>query len=163
MKCYDYMISALKLLTGSHLNRVVELGCNDGSLALECLGNLPRYIQWDGYDINENYIKQSKQHPRYTPHLLDKQLWEMNLPQFDVFVSSHTIEHLYSDEVEALARWLPSHARFLALCVPLRPDHGRLHADHILDKGSDWLVSLLEQWGFSLVWQVKGWFGWFKR
>ena len=160
MKCYDYIISTLKL---AQPNTVVELGCNDGSLAVECLGNLPRYVQWIGYDIHKAFIDKSKQHQRYRPVLLEKQLWEYDLPTFDTFVSSHTIEHLYSDEVESLARWLSKRARFLVLCVPLRPDHGRLHADHILDKGSDWLVKLLEDCGFSLVWQIKGWFGWFKK
>lgn len=161
MKCYDYMISALKLMPNA--NSIVELGCNDGSLAIECLGNLPRYVQWIGCDIHKAFIEKSKQHPRYKPILLEKQLWEHDLPRFDVFVSSHTLEHLYSDEVEKLVKWLSKRTRYVAICVPLRPDQGRIHADHILDKGSDWMVKLFNDNGFKLIWEIKGWFGWFKR
>ena len=64
MKCYDYIVSALKLIQPT---TVVELGANDGSLAIECLGNLPRYVQWIGYDIHSRFIEQSKTHPRYKP------------------------------------------------------------------------------------------------
>jgi predicted SAM-dependent methyltransferase len=83
------------------------------------------------------------------------------LDSFDVFVSSHTLEHLYAEEIEQLTEWLSRKTRYVIVSVPLLKDRGIVKGNHVLDKGSVWLKRTLKENGFSLIWDCGQWFGWF--
>ena len=85
---------------------------------------------------------------------------------FDVFFSSHTLEHLYSEDVEALINWLSTRAKYLLLIAPMGRKSTPLSPKrplHIMDKGSLWMAEKLKEVGFKSVWETHRWFGWFKR
>ena len=165
LKCYNHILAVLTLLSHSRCTRIVELGCGDGSLAVACLTNLhtQQPLEWVGYDISPYFIQNAKRHEQFIPCLLEDQIWNLNIPRFDVFVSSHTLEHLYSDEVEKLVAWLSSHAKYAVVCVPLRPDKTAVGANHILDKGFIWLRELFVRAGFRIIWDTGRYFGWYEK
>ena len=159
--CYTHIISALQLLSHYHCKTIVELGCNTGDLAVKCLENLAWEPTWTGYDISKYFIEKSVTHNRYHPVLLDAQLWNTDLPKFDIFVSSHTLEHLYPDEIKKLAVWLEKHTRFLVFCLPAAWSYSRVHHHHVNPKGIEWLRDLLLATGFRLVFHTAHYFGWY--
>lgn len=168
---FDQIIAVFKLLQFSNIQTVVELGCNDGGLAVECLRELPYSLVWTGYDIVPQHIERSRYHPNYKSILLEKYLWEMDdVKPFDVFVASHVLEHMHPEEIQALAQWLSLRAKYLILIAPLgvlatsssTPEHTK-RSGHILTKGSIWVSDVLLSFGFKPVWQTTKWFGWFKK
>lgn len=160
--CYDSVFSALMLLSKRYRGglRVVELGCNDGSLAVACLNKLYNRCSWHGYDINPYWINHSKQHKRYTATLLSDQIWKLRL-QFGVFVSVHTLEHLYPDEVSQLIKWLKhQHCNSIIVCVPLGV--GAINEqNHVLHKDETWLRNQFVKEGFTVLWECGTYFGWY--
>jgi len=160
-KCYPHIQSALTLLSHSRCRVIAELGCHNGNLAAACLLNLPEYWIWHGYDIVEP--QHMREHPRFVFHHLTSQIWDADIVEFDVFVSSHTIEHLYADEVEQLIHWLSGRCRHVVLCVPLRRGVGDLKGWHVLKPGYEWLTRLMVESGFHPIWTCGGWFGWFQH
>lgn len=161
-KEYPMILGALQLMQHSPCNikTVVELGCADGALAVQCLNDLPNHMSWTGYDIAKQWIAKSLEHPRYKPILLRNWLWKLKLSRFDVFVSSHTIEHLFPDELQRLAEWLSDQARYVVLAVP---SPHIVQGQHVLGKSSEWIKEQFKDNGFRLVWEVGGWFGWFSK
>lgn len=164
---YNQIIAIFKLLQFSKIRTVVELGCNDGALAVQTLTEVEYPLWWTGYDFIEAPIKRSKTHPHYKPYLLDRWLWEMDDVQpFDVFLSSHTIEHIYPEDVEALVDWLSPRAKYLIVAAPM----GRLSTQqskkqymHIMNEGYIWMSDVLHKHGFKSIWETGRWFGWFKK
>jgi 2-polyprenyl-3-methyl-5-hydroxy-6-metoxy-1,4-benzoquinol methylase len=164
---YDVINSVFTLLKYNKIKTVVELGCFDGALAVKLLNELPYFLDWTGYDFLQSLIDKSHIHSKYKPILLDRPLWDMpEVEPFDVFVCSHTLEHLYSEDVEALVNWLSPRAKYLLLIAPLGRKSTPISPRrplHILDKGSLWLAEILKEAGFKSVWETHRWFGWFKR
>lgn len=160
---YHLIIAPLYLMLHHphNIKSVVELGCADGGLAVQALHDLPAQVQWWGFDIIPRHIKNSQRHPRYLPRLLDKQLWETELPKFHVFVCIHTYEHLYPDEAEQLVEWLGRKCSRAAIMSVPSP-HNR-YGQHVLGKPKEWIIKLFGKHGFTLRWQCGGWFGWFTR
>ena len=159
MKCYPNIHAALQLISHPRLPTVLELGCHQGDLAVQCLRNLPEWYEWHGYDIAESPVM--KRHPRYKFHHIKTQIWNCETVAFDIFVSSHTIEHLFSSEVEKLIQWLNGKCKHAVLCIPLRRTMGDLKGWHVLDRGYEWVTQKLLENKFKQVWSCGGWFGWF--
>lgn len=142
--------------------RVLELGCNDGSLAVECLARLYNRCWWHGYDINPYWIKHSKEHPRYTATLLTDQIWNLDfIVEFGVFLSVHTLEHLYADEVTRLIKWLKrQHCKNIIVCTPLGV--GAINdQNHVLNQDETWLRQQFINEDFKVVWECGCYFGWY--
>jgi hypothetical protein len=158
---YAYILSTLKLLSFENCKSIVELGCADGALASCCLDELSWIEAWHGYDISPYWIENTVSHERYFPHLLETDIWMLPLDSFDIFVSSHTLEHLYAEEIEHLTEWLSRKTRYVIVSAPLLKDRGIVKGNHVLDKGSTWLKETLKENGFSLIWNCGQWFGWF--
>jgi hypothetical protein len=95
---------------------VIELGGYDGELAALCLDKYPRISKWDNYDLDP---KGESKRGRYTAFQLEKQLWEeADILDADVFVASHTIEHLSEPDVRKLLSCASS-VPYLFLDAPL--------------------------------------------
>lgn len=82
---------------------VVELGCYRGSLAQSVLAENKNITSWLGYDIctaalDENKAKDS----RFKPVYMDDHWYYMDHGAFDVFVSTHTLEHMIVPEVRTV-------------------------------------------------------------
>jgi hypothetical protein len=160
VKGYPLIQSVLRLIEKPKIHRVAELGCHDGGLAVSCLKNLPSWWSWVGYGIIPPPMF-LKTHDRFRYVELQNQIWLSEVEPFDVFVSSHTLEHLYDDEAEQLFSWLKGKCSHVILYVPLRMYKSDVKGRHVLTKGYRWVNQQLEQSGFRRVWSCGGWFGWF--
>ena len=161
LKCYPNIHASLQLMSHPRLTTILELGCHQGDLAVECLRTLPDWWMWHGYDITEPPVM--KQHPRFQFHHIKTQIWDSDTVAFDVFVSSHTIEHLFAEEAKQLFQWLKGKCRHAVLCIPLRRLQGDLKGWHVLEEGYEWVMEQMMLNGFKPVWTCGGWFGWFQN
>lgn len=162
-KSVDFILSTLKLLQHSNCKTIVELGCNDGALAVHCLQRLKIPYEWTGYDFHKLCRDEQRWHPQYKSVQLEDWLWKTEVPKFDIFMASHTFEHLYADEVKMLATWLRDHCKYLLIVAPLgRKGSSTTVLSHVLEKGSLWLRDVLESVGFHVVWETGRYWGWYE-
>ncbi len=106
---------------------IVELGCHDGSMASAF--SEVNVEEWVGYDIINvvNQIRQANRRFRFVE--LDGQIWDRPSMEFrgkEVFISSHTIEHLSDVEVDRLIPFMRMF-KYLMLIV------------HASEDGDDWM------------------------
>lgn len=104
-----FFLSCLKTIM-EKLNRsdvkVLELGCYDGSLALEVLKK-HHNITWVGYDFSlvaQAKVKAELSHFKFSFVLLHTYFYQIAVTteQPDVFFTSHTLEHMRLREVLAI-------------------------------------------------------------
>lgn len=144
MNCFKHIVKTLKR---SNLF-VVELGGFEGALALEILKMYPT-MQWLNVEIIKHRMKRGLEKYRYKEYVLSEQLWreELDLGKYDVFVSSHTLEHLSNVQVKRLFECLIlNNIKYLILDIPVRPNGQTWHGysgTHILTVGSNHLKKLL--------------------
>jgi len=105
--------------------KVIEFGAFDGKLAWKILKDNPE-IEWNGYDISHvviNKMEHGLKKLKYTPHYLNKELWELNIDPsaFNVFVSSHSLEHISNKELLELMKWING-VKYMIIQVPLSKD-----------------------------------------
>lgn len=82
--------------------KIVELGCHDGQLAKEILKEYSNIQSWIGYDICYSAVNRSRLNvhdDRFTAIALNDWFFNIELPKFNIFVCSHTLEHLNMDQV----------------------------------------------------------------
>ncbi len=116
---------------------IVELGCHDGSLACELLQENDRIKCWYGYDICSKAISRSKNLEKYKPAVLNDWFHNLELPKLNLFISSHTLEHLSDDRVLATFDKVLD-VKYLLLDTPLEEygqDWAGYHASHVLKSG----------------------------
>lgn len=163
-RSYPFIISMLQLVTHKGFKSVVEMGCMDGGLAVTALKELNDKVTWTGYEFNESCLNKPRYHPRFAMKELKDYLWNLDIGNFDVFVSSHVIEHLYPKEIIKLAEWLDKHAQQAIIVAPIGIHTTPTNDDgHILEKGSLWLRDVLECNGFNLTWEAGRYCGWYSH
>jgi hypothetical protein len=150
---YDATLVA-KAVEYTQPHTVVELGGWDGELAETMLRQYPSVIhQW----VNVELCKEARdagvgRHPNYTPWLLDD--WYWTRPWYpDLFVASHTIEHLTVADLERTIA--ATHARALFLDAPLgdkaTPWQGST-TTHTLHTGWIGVTQICNRHGYQLAW-----------
>lgn len=131
---------------------VLEFGPWDGAAAFHSLNKFDNIKQWIGYDICENAIVNGYKHNRYTPVVtVDKWFWELDLPKFNVFYTSHALEHVSSVQAELIIRNLPNTVKYCYVDIPLKPDATNWHNDtsmHIYDRSLEELIRVFNSCGF---------------
>lgn len=128
---------------------VVEMGGWDGALAETLIGHFP-IVRWQNYDIVAVY-PQVCDDPRYKRIVLGDWFW--NQPRSaDVFVATHTIEHITGGELAKLFDCLD--CEYVYLESPLKAD-GQSWAgyvgSHILELGWRQVDGLLVERGYELI------------
>lgn len=143
---------------------VIELGGWKGELAGYVLNKLPKIRRWLNYEISEQAVKETAcNDDRYEPLVPADFLWNIEIPNADVFVSSHTIEHIKVAELDKLLSKLP--VKYIGLQAPLADegtDWGGYYGSHILEVGWNTVIELLREYGFTLT-HSKGEFRGFAR
>jgi len=143
VNCFKHVVKTLKRNLF-----VVELGGFEGALALEILKMYPT-MQWLNVEIIKHTMKRGLEKYRYTEHVLSEQLWreKLDLRKYDVFVSSHTLEHLSNVQVKRLFEYLIlNNMQYLILDIPVRPNGQtwyKYSGTHVLMMGSNHLKKLL--------------------
>lgn len=103
--------------------KVIELGCHEGHLAKSMLGKYESIASWSGYDINHRALLRSVvDDDRYRAIALNDWFHHIELPEFNVFVSSHTLEHLDSEQAIKVFDQISEKAIFLVLEIPISED-----------------------------------------
>jgi hypothetical protein len=129
---------------------VVELGGWDGALAEFMLAR-GGIVSWVNYDIVA--VPQVCEHPAYRLEVLDGYLWERPVLVADVFVATHTIEHLTAEQLARLLDML--WVSYLYLEAPL-PSAGPVNwtgysGSHILELNWEQVGEMLRGRGYEPV------------
>ena len=163
-KNLNHLLSVFHLLQFSKIKTVLELGCSDGGLAIEIMNSIHYDLRWTGYDFLPYEIEHSKKHENYEAHLLDRFLWDTaDTKTYDVFVSSHLLEHLYPEDIIALFEWLNGRVKYLVQVAPLGLTSTPVKDGHIFPDGCKWVSEVIQSNGFTPVWEMGRWFGWFMK
>jgi len=139
--------------------RVLEFGGGLGHLADYILGKYDDKIElWHNYDMQTFALTDCAcKHPKYTGYVSTKFFWEQDFEKpYDVFVSTHSIEHIKGHEVKKLLDKMRSLVDFMYLESPICDDsHGlmpennvnlffvRCSALHILEIGWEQIYDML--------------------
>jgi hypothetical protein len=133
---------------------VVELGGWDGELAKQMLDRYPFIEWWINVEICKEASKAGEgRHPRYTAADLNDWYWEYGPWEADLFIASHTIEHLSYPHLRQVIEATDAQALFLD--APLE-DHALnwrgFTGTHILPVGWTQITKLLNTHGYHLAW-----------
>ena len=148
---------------------VVELGCHAGDLAKRMLKEVCDIVRWVGYDINWSAIQRTAiNDARYCPIWLMKWFHETRLPEFEVFVCTHTFEHMLIDEVDKIIGHVAETANWLILEIPIEEggqDWSGYNGAHVLREGRADIRNLILRHGFVLFDEAygNGWVTGWKR
>lgn len=133
--------------------RILELGGWHGEMAAEFLARYPSLDTWVNYEICPAAVAKTVcVDPRYQAVIPADYAWNVTLPDSDVFVACHVIEHITMAEFEKLLDNLPVVVSVAAIEMPL-PDEGPVswsnyHGSHIFEVGWAEASAVLAKWGF---------------
>ena len=134
---------------------VVELGCHQGYLAKQILEHFDSINSWIGYDINSQALERSVvKDKRYTNIALKDWFHNTTIPNFDLFISTHTFEHMDLDGVDKTIASISRIAKYMILEIPIQEyeRHWRGYkGGHVLRSGRPEIRSLIEKYGFSQI------------
>lgn len=136
--------------------RVVEIGGWDGGLATWALDRYERVKWWTNIDLCWEALYSSPMLERYAVYCPDCFPWEMPaLFLGEVYLASHTIEHMSFEHLTALLEKIPDSARYLAFTSPLPsngvPDWTGYLGTHVLEASWPMVVGLASQHGWVLM------------
>lgn len=130
---------------------VIELGAWTGDLAKEILSKFD-IKSWIGYDISANSLKRSVvKDKRYKSVLLSKWIYDTDIPDFNVFVSTHTFEHMYLEEISKTLACISDRAKYMILEMPLSEngqDWKGYSGNHVLTADRQTIRDLIVSHGF---------------
>lgn len=137
---------AFDKIAGSDL-RVVEMGGWDGLLAALMLGR-GDVASWVNYDLVQ--IQQRCAHPGYEYRVLEGYLWDQGPISADVFLASHTIEHITGAQLEQLVAQLDVAYVYLESPLPLDRRRSWLGypGSHIMELTWNEVEALLARYGY---------------
>lgn len=134
--------------------KVVELGCHQGHLASTMLKLFNNINSWVGYDICESSLSRSVvKDKRYSTTELTEWFGSFYLPDFDVLVSSHTLEHLSWEQLQEMIKILAPKPTWMFLEFPVTdwpPNHSSTHVLYIKKQDFD---SLMASAGYRKIYQ----------
>jgi len=156
----SFFMWAFKQLAGAGVDlgkrRIAELGPADGWLAFNCLSKL-EFKSWIGYDISRIMVERTLPEVKglgFVNTELNEQFWESSVEEFDIFVSSHTIEHLSDNHFKELLKFISprTEAIILEICVKgNRADWKDYGGSHILTLNSSDIDIMIRDRGFASV------------
>lgn len=135
---------------------IVELGGWNGQLAHQMLDQYPTIERWTNVEIcREAADAGAHRHPRYMAATLDDYYWHSGPWICDLFIASHTIEHLSHHHLNQTIE--ATQAKALFLDAPLIDAPTNWHAftgTHILETGWAGVNQTCKQHGYHLTWAI---------
>lgn len=154
----DNFVTLFDITDGPH--KVIELGCHNGSRSRKVVKRVESIDSWTGYDFD---MFDGTSNGRYKFKPLTDWFHNTELPEFNTFVSSHTLEHLSNEQALETLRNISGKAKYIFLQLPLTEHgedwHNRWNA-HIMTWGMDKLRSVLIELGYKLFYENNGTTGW---
>ena len=137
---------------------VLEIGGWKGELAKEMLEKLGAIGDWCNVEICWRAVEKSVVVPKYVAMKPVDFPWNIQLPNADVFVAAHFIEHIKEREFELLLGDLSvsDTVRYIGIQAPI-PESGEgvdwtgYHGTHILEIGWEQVSTLLLGYGFTEI------------
>lgn len=144
---------------------IVELGCWKGQLAKLILGSdmSDRIQSWMGYDISRGAIADGfAEDDKYQGKVLDKWFHESYIPDCNVFVSSHTFEHMTLKEVVKVMRKVEAcGAHAIVLDIPMYAGDGsyvydwnNYYGGHVLNASRNDVAYAIWAEGYGCSWEI---------
>jgi len=146
--------------------KVVEFGCHDGSLAKETIPHVKNISMWYGFDFN-TFSDRCFSIDKFKFIPLEKWFHDTKLPEFNVFVSSHSIEHISDIQALKLLKHV-STAKHCLFEIPINDEGRSWHnwgCSHVLTWGRIRLREIMNSLGYDLFYNLDsvGVTGWLKR
>jgi len=141
--------------------KVIELGCHEGHLAKGILQRIPGFsIQsWVGYDLNSRALSRSGSivnDERFSTVALARVFYMTELPEFNIFVSTHTLEHMNIHEVIKVFDHTCKGSLYLVLEIPIKEngqDWRCYKGAHVLKEGRRAIRELLYARGYTCFYE----------
>lgn len=139
------------------IKTVVEVGGWRGELADAIFDRYPGQItSWRNYDMCAWALEHTRCFDRaYEPILLHDWPWNVDLAVADMFISTHTFEHMTVADIDSLLPQLRKYRRvFIEAPIPQSTedvDWAGFVGTHILEIGWDRLRPMIEDQGFLCV------------
>lgn len=140
--------------------RVLELGGWHGEQAAEMLAAYPTLATWVNIEICPAAIEKSAcNDPRYKAYCPPDFAWNVRLPDADVFLACHVLEHITVREFGRLLDNLPAVVSYAAIEMPI-PDEGPAewqgyHGSHIYEAGWKETIEALARRGWKEVSELR--------
>lgn len=112
--------------------KVVELGSYRNLLGSYIIDRFDAVSEWHGFDINHAAVEDSIEHPKLFSHKLSKWFWEVDVSGYDVFVSSHTLEHFNFSQFKKVIENV-SVCEYLILEIPWQNTWRGFSGSHVLN------------------------------
>lgn len=142
---------------------VLEIGGWKGEMAHEVFTAKPDYVlSWHNIEISEEALKEPAcLDPRYTAEVPSDYAWNIELPQANVFIGSHVIEHITTANLRDLLDNLPPTIGWVAFESPLNEqdterDWENYTGSHILEIGWYEIGEMLYHRGFYQITELNG-------
>lgn len=136
--------------------KVGELGPFRGELAAICLKRF-KVRRWFGYEISRWAVERTRPEAKkrgFTNVAIDRQFWDLDLPCFDIFVSSDTIEHFSDEHAKKILDSACDHADVLMLQIDCKPKGASwkgYNGTHKIEMTIDDIIGYLSTKGYLLV------------
>lgn len=135
---------------------VLEMGGWNGELAQDMLFKHPNILRWDNYEIT-HYAQEWSicKDSRYSVNIPNDFIWNIVLPEhYNIFLSSHTIEHIKGKDFITLIENLPQTIQYIYLEAPIslsstNRDWTGDFSTHILELGWKQITEILKEKGFE--------------
>jgi hypothetical protein len=166
--CYkkELFFSALNEISASELEqlRILEFGPYKGYLAFDILSKY-KVKSYIGYDISGVAISLTPTEVLalgYKGMELSGHIWESaDIPEFDIFISSDTIEHLVSSEALRLFDWVGKRAKYVMMYIEGKKANeswAEVTASHILQLTCDDVVDIFVKKSYETITHSDKWF-----
>ena len=150
--CIDKVIKQTKRKNLS----LVEYGGHDGGLAALVMQK-HNQLNWVNVDIIPHTVKEQLENYNYREHVLEDEFWveKPSFKNYDVFLSSSTLEHISDEEIIQLFDYIRSQEiKYLILLVTTTPNGSNWEnygGAHVLRTGSTGLKKMLSERGYKLL------------
>lgn len=148
-----YVLSALQSFKGT----IIELGGQYGELAQDCLSQNSTIQSWQNYEINPNTMRTICKDPRYSIHILSTYFWDLQpLPQGDVFIASHVLEHISLNHLNCLLDRLTYPRILIEVPLPdITPIWMHYDGSHILELAFHQLIDCFNKHHYEIKTQTE--------
>lgn len=156
--------------------KIIELGGYQGELAHRILRKYSNIVAWDNFEITDRARTNSVCNDgRYRPIITNEFLWDIGYvaleEKYNVFLSSHTIEHISTADFKKLVDTVIRHCDYCILEIPMPYNVPKndlnwkgFDGTHILDIPWEEILEILYRAGFTQfeLSDGRGWnyFGW---